>query len=84
MKKALISPEETRYLGIHTKTIDDVIATGARVAEIADTAFEVAEPLFWVDCPDNYVAHDCVYVNGEVVYAPRVVIDAAAVSNSSG
>lgn len=78
MKKALISPEEMNTLGEDTVTINNIVVSGARVAEIADTAFEVAEPLFWVDCPDNYIAQDCVYVNGEVVYAPRVVIDLKA------
>ena len=35
--KALISPNE-------------VVETGYRVVEIQDKAFEVANPLFWVDC----------------------------------
>jgi len=41
--KALISPMEPRE-------------TGYRVAEVSQTAFEVAEPLFWVTCADNVVA----------------------------
>lgn len=44
--KALISPMEVRE-------------SGYRVAEVCNTAFEVASPLFWVDCnesvnPDMY------------------------------
>lgn len=35
--KALISPSEQR-------------AAGYRVVEVRDAAFEVADPLFWVDC----------------------------------
>jgi hypothetical protein len=41
--KALISPIEPRE-------------TGYRVAEIAQQSFEVAPPLFWVDCATNVVA----------------------------
>ena len=41
--KALISPNEVRE-------------TGYRVADVATQEFEIAEPLFWVDCPDDLVA----------------------------
>ena len=41
--KALISPNEPRE-------------TGYRVAEIEPQTFEVASPLFWVDCADDVVA----------------------------
>lgn len=43
--KALISPNEPRE-------------TGYRVAEVEpnDKIFEVAQPLFWVDCTDDIVA----------------------------
>jgi len=43
--KALISPVESRE-------------TGCRVAEVEpdDKVFEVAQPLFWVDCADDVVA----------------------------
>ena len=41
--KALISPIELRQQGY-------------RVADIAENAFEVAEPLFWVDCDDTVKA----------------------------
>jgi hypothetical protein len=41
--KALISPNEPRE-------------TGYRVAEVKLQEFEVAEPLFWVDCADDVVA----------------------------
>jgi len=81
MKKALISPEEMKTLGVDTVTIDNSIVSGARVVQIEDVAFDVAEPLFWVDCPDHYIQQDCVYTNGEVVYSPRVVIDLKALNN---
>jgi hypothetical protein len=41
--KALISPNEPRQ-------------TGYRVAEVEQQQFDVAEPLFWVDCADDVVA----------------------------
>lgn len=43
MKKALISPNEPRE-------------TGYRVAEVLLNSFDVAEPLFWVDCEDEIQA----------------------------
>lgn len=43
MKYALISPSEPRE-------------TGYRVAEVADNSFEIAPPLFWVECADDVVA----------------------------
>lgn len=41
--KALISPNEPRQ-------------TGYRVAEVEQQEFEVASPLFWVDCANNVAA----------------------------
>lgn len=43
MKYALISPNEPRE-------------TGYRVAETNTNAFEIAPPLFWVECLDDIVA----------------------------
>lgn len=43
MKQALISPNEP-------------VETGYRVAEVCTQSFEVALPLFWVDCADDVVA----------------------------
>jgi hypothetical protein len=48
MKKALISPEE------FIQNIDNT--TGQRVADTHATGFEVANPLYWVDCADDVVA----------------------------
>lgn len=41
--KALISPNESRE-------------TGYRVAEVSNNQFDVANPLFWVDCAEDVVA----------------------------
>lgn len=67
MKKALISPNETvSYISGWTTTapiqpIFTVIPNAERVAEILDTTFEVAPPLFWTDCADNIVADEWYY-----------------------
>ena len=47
MKRALVSPSETRF-GNEEQT-----ETGYRIAEITDTEFPVADPMFWIDCPDD-------------------------------
>lgn len=48
MKKALISIQEQLH-------------TGYRVADVHPAGFEVAEPLFWVDCADDVVADQFYY-----------------------
>ena len=63
MKKALISPNESpiQYISGWTETNQPVYSTypnSCRVAEICDTAFEIAPPLFWVDCADDIVANE--------------------------
>ena len=56
MKKALISPNEpiTVVLG----------NTGFRICETSETAFDVVEPLYWMDCED-YVVADVYYYDTE-------------------
>lgn len=60
MKKALISPnEKIMYISgwDTTKSPNEAIISFApdlvRIAEICDNSFEVAAPLFWVDCDDE-------------------------------
>lgn len=43
MKKALIVPVQ-------------IVETGYRIAEVRDAEFEVADPLFWVECQDDVLA----------------------------
>jgi hypothetical protein len=57
MKKALISPLEQREVGV-------------RVAQIENAEFEVAAPLFWVDC-DNTVTTYHTYLDGEFIAPPQ-------------
>jgi hypothetical protein len=61
MKKALISPNESpiQYISSWTETNQPIYSTypnSCRVAEVTQTEFEVAPPLFWVDCDDSVVA----------------------------
>jgi hypothetical protein len=67
MKKALISPNESpiQYISGWTETIPkqpiySVYANSCRVAEVCDAEFEIAPPLFWVDCADDVVSDDVV------------------------
>lgn len=55
--KALISPIEPRE-------------TGYRVAEVHDEGFEVAEPLFWVDCGSDVLAHQVWYDPSDQQFKP--------------
>jgi hypothetical protein len=56
--KALISPDEPRE-------------TGYRVAQIENQEFEVAEPLFWVDCDDTVKADQFWYDPADQTIKPN-------------
>lgn len=65
MKKALISPNESpiQYIASWTDTapykpVYGTYSNSCRVAEVCDAEFEVAQPLFWVDCADDVVADE--------------------------
>jgi hypothetical protein len=63
MKKAIISPNESpiSYVSGWTETGKPIIlnyANSCRVAETCETEFEIAPPLFWVDCADDVVADE--------------------------
>jgi hypothetical protein len=47
MKKALISPNEK------TNNPNNGNILGIRIAQVSDEAFEVALPLYWIDCSDD-------------------------------
>jgi len=66
MKNALISPtEEVTYISaweLAGNTYVPVYTTiGERVAEVLEQIFEVAPPLFWVECSDNVAAEGFYY-----------------------
>lgn len=63
MKKALISPDETvvSYISgwtsdIPPRPVRSYYSNACRVAQVEDTAFDVAPPLYWIDCADNVTA----------------------------
>jgi hypothetical protein len=76
MKNALISPNETvSYLSGWTdspkpKPIYTTIPNAERVAEVANTTFEVAPPLFWVACADDIVADLWYYDTATKIITP--------------
>lgn len=47
--KALISPNEK----VNVHTIDGIQEFSSRIAQISEQAFDIASPLFWVDCDDS-------------------------------
>lgn len=67
MKQALISPNEP-------------VETGYRVAEVVIETFEVALPLFWVECANDLVADQFWYDPSDqaIKPIPQPVIAAAS------
>lgn len=59
--KALISPNEFVYVPSVVGGIYQYFPKKCRVADKAETAFEVAQPLFWVDCADDLDLTSCYY-----------------------
>jgi hypothetical protein len=49
MKFALVSPQE-------------VVLDGQRIAEVAETPFEIAQPLHWVPCDDDVATNTHYFV----------------------
>jgi hypothetical protein len=78
--KALISPMETfniswvssweetngKWIPIYS-SIEDCM----RVADVAEVEFDVAEPLFWVDCPEECKADVWYYKDGVCSIKPK-------------
>jgi hypothetical protein len=61
--KALISPNELVYSyngGL----------LGSRVAQVSETEFAVAEPLFWIDCTNDCIADQWYYSEGQLYIKP--------------
>lgn len=73
MKQALISPTEKVYSYGGT-------LLGDRVAEVTDSPFAVAPPLFWTACADNVVADQWYYDPDtyQIVQIPPVPVITAA------
>jgi hypothetical protein len=88
MKNAIIDPRQSvsEVTGWVPNTnppeaIIQEIPNSARVAEVAEQTFPVAEPLFWTPCADDVVAdqwyYDMISANIYVVPAPPPVSGSA-------
>jgi hypothetical protein len=60
--KALVCPNTTFEIGGLTMF---------RVAEVNENGFDVAEPLFWVECPENCIADEWYYDPAEGTCLPK-------------
>jgi hypothetical protein len=79
--KALIDPRfSVQYVdswsGTPLKPVYATYPDSARVCQVADAEFEVAQPLFWVDCADDVIADQFYYDTQQnsifpVVNAPK-------------
>ena len=65
--KALISPLE--------QVIDYMGNSGCRVAQVESFAFEVASPLYWIDCSDDCVADEWYWIENELRPIPQPPIE---------
>lgn len=78
MKQALIDPSVSVRHVISWTTASPaqpVYATypnSARVAEVTDTVFEVAPPLFWTSCADDILADQWYYDTSSATFNPVV------------
>lgn len=61
--KALISPQEKAY------SYDGTLL-GERIAQVSESDFPVAPPLFWVDCPIDCEADLWYYLDGQCLPKP--------------
>lgn len=67
---ALISPNET-VVDPNTKLV-----IGTRVAEVAETSFEVAPPLFWITCSSEVKADWWYYdpADQQIKLVPEIIV----------
>lgn len=67
--KALISPNEV--------LIDKFDNEGCRIAQVEtnNNTFDIAKPLFWVDCDEACNPNDYFYVNNEIIEYYPVILD---------
>lgn len=77
MKKALISPNESpiKYISGYTETNQPIYSNypdSCRVAEVCDSEFEVAPPMFWADCNDDVIADQFYYDTANQIINPII------------
>ena len=57
--KALISPQEQIYI--------NNVMVGSRIADVSNNAFDVAEPLFWVNCNNSIIGDQYYYSTDKII-----------------
>lgn len=78
MKNALIDPVSSVSHVVSwtttkpTSPVYEQYPNSARICEIADTSFEVGQPLFWVACADDVVADQFYYDTATTEILPAV------------
>lgn len=75
MKYALISPnEKVVVISAWEESADGYVPTylevGDRVAHVSGAKFDVAQPLFWVECPDEVTAEQYCYKDATFAAIP--------------
>lgn len=75
--KALIDPRASvsyvsSWAGNPLKPVFSTYPNSARICEVEDAAFEVAPPLFWIDCDDTVIADQFWYDTVSGVISPVV------------
>jgi hypothetical protein len=80
--KALISPDESFNFTWISNWVDDnpvesTIFNCQRIAQVETDSdeFEVALPLYWVDCPDNCNRDDWYYKDGKCFLKPKDLVN---------
>lgn len=88
MKYALISLQENACKVVGWRSGDEIpepvieaISNAARVAEVAESTFPVADTLFWVECADNVIADEWYY---DIVGQQILAVPAAPPMPASG
>lgn len=69
-----LNPNPTPFKPQKYFPIYETYSNSARVAEVCSTQFEVAPPLFWVDCTDDIVADQFYY--DTIAFTFNVIVNA--------
>ena len=70
-------PTENNPNAGYWDAVKSTIDNCQRVAEVEPQSFEVASPLFWVDCPDDCKADQWYFKDGAVYIKPTDVSEFA-------
>ena len=78
MKKALVDPRDTDIKYVSSVDVDGnyiftIIPNSARICDVAENEFEVASPLYWIDCSDETIVDEyyCDTINNTAIPIPE-------------